>query len=77
VLDLAHWRLTAQRYSAIISNIFGELPRSRFDGATKVALPQKSNHGAASVSGPRIIDDWLQAVTYFDPVFAFVWGNQQ
>jgi len=77
MLDLAYRWLPAQRYSAIIGNIFGELPRGRFDGATKVALPQKRNHGAARVSGPRIIDYWLEAVTYFDPVFAFVRGYQQ
>ena len=77
MLDVAHLRLTAQGYAAIVGNIFGELPRSYFDGTAEIASPQKRNHCTAGVPSARIIDYWLQAITYFDPVFALVGGNQQ
>ena len=76
MLDLAHRWLAAQRDSAVISNIFGELPGGGFDGAAEIATTQEWNHCAAGVPSARIVDNWLHAVTYFDPVFAFVGGDQ-
>ena len=77
MLDLTHRGLAAEGDTAIIGDIFGELPCGDFYGATKITAAQQRNHGTPGIPGARIIDNRLQAVTHFNPVFALVGRHQK
>jgi hypothetical protein len=75
--DLTYRWLAAQSYPAIISNIFGELPRGNFYSAAEVTAPQQRNHRASSIARARIIYNRLQAVTNLNSIFSLIRRNQQ
>src|SRR5580765_6304388 len=73
VIPPAHghgWRRSGKRYAAIIGDVFGELPSGGFDAAAVISLAKKWNHGAACITGARVIDDRLETVADFGPIFA-------
>ena len=76
-LDRRGWRSSGKRYAAIGGDVFGELPSGNFDSGAVISLAEKGNHGAASVTRARVVDDGLETVADFGPIFAFRWCDQE
>lgn len=68
---------SGKRYAAIIGDVFGELPSGGFDAAAVISLAEKWNHSAASITGARVIDNRLEAVADFGPIFALGGRDKQ
>jgi len=64
-------RRCGERYTAIVGDVFGELPCSGFDAGAVISLEKIGAHQAACVARAGIVDDRLEAVAYFDAVGAF------
>ena len=69
--------MAGKRDTFIIGNVFCKLPRRNFHCRTVIILPEKRNHGAACVSGTRIVDDGFNPIAHFYAVLAIVRSKQQ
>ena len=70
-------RLPGEGDATVIGDVLGELPCSGLDGAVVIVGAKEGNHGAASVSGAGIVDDWFEAVAHLDAVFALIRGDEE
>ena len=70
-------RRCGERDTAIVGNIFGELPGSGFYAGAVISLEKIRAHEPASVAGSSVVDDWFEAVAYFDAVGAFGGRDEQ
>ena len=77
MLNGANRRLRAKSDSFVLGDVIGELARSDFDAGAVVSLTKIGNHGASSVAGASVVDDGLEAVTDFGPIFAVVGRDEE
>jgi hypothetical protein len=70
-------RRCGERHAAIVGDILGELPGSGFYAGAVITLEKIRAHEPASVAGASVVDDWFEAVAYFDAVSAFGGRDEQ
>ena len=60
----------------VIGDEFGDLPGGGFGGLAVITLAKNGNHGAADVTGARVVDDGFEAVADFDAILT-VGGSEE
>lgn len=66
-----------ERDASISGDVSGELPGACFDTGAVISLAEERDHSPAGVTGAGVVDDGLEAVADFCPIFVFERGDEK